>query len=190
MNRYHTVFWMLFFSVVHAWTGEWQVNKEAENTVTFYSSTTLLDFSGTTSNIDGYIYWEGTDFFEGKNEFYFEVQPATFKTGLSKRDSDIREDVLETGKFPLSSFKGAIVNIERADSLYNITASGIFFLHGIEKKMDIQGTINVSKNSMLVKSTFSIFLKDFQIAAPSLLAFVKVAEEIKLQLDFRLIKIK
>ena len=43
---------------------------------------------------------------------------------------------------------------------------------------------------MNVICNFSVFLKDHEIEAPSLLAFIKVAEEIKLHLNFELKKIE
>jgi hypothetical protein len=42
---------------------------------------------------------------------------------------------------------------------------------------------------MNVVCNFSVFLKDYEIEAPTLLAFIKVAQEIKLELDFQLEKI-
>ncbi len=41
---------------------------------------------------------------------------------------------------------------------------------------------------MTVSCDFSVFLKDYEIEAPSLLAFIKVADEIKLNLNFTLRK--
>ena len=71
------VFCFSFTPAIYA-GGDWQVNKERENNVTFYSSTTMLDFDGTTNNIDGYIYWEGDSLFGNRNEIYFEVDLARF----------------------------------------------------------------------------------------------------------------
>ena len=42
---------------------------------------------------------------------------------------------------------------------------------------------------MNVKCDFKILLKDFLIDAPELLAFIKVAQEIDITLDFTLIKV-
>ncbi|MCH7827864.1 MAG: hypothetical protein IIC75_07850, partial [Bacteroidetes bacterium] len=63
---------------------EWHVIKDSNNLVRFTSSTIILDFDGTTNNIDGYIYWEGKEIFSGKNEIYFEVDLNTVKTGNVK----------------------------------------------------------------------------------------------------------
>ena len=63
-------------------------------------------------------------------------------------------------------------------------------MHGIEKELSINATINVKNDLMNVICNFSVFLEDHEIEAPSLLAFIKVAEEIKLHLDFELEKIE
>ena len=177
-----------YFSIITA--GEWQVDKNGENSVVFHSSTTLLDFKGTTENIDGYLYWEGDSLIPVGSEFYFEVKPATFRTGIGKRDSDMREDVLETNKYPVSSFKGKIFETERVKNSFKIKATGIFSLHGKTKEITVNATIKQLKKKLQINSDFSLFLKDYMIEAPSLMAFVKVAQEIKLSLSFDLIKIK
>jgi len=150
----------------------------------------VLDFDGVTDRIDGYIYWEGDKIFSGKNELYFEVDLNTVKTGIGKRDRDMREDVLETDKWPKTYFKGTIVSASKTDSSnsYNIIAKGKMFIHGVEKEMKIPAVIKLQNGTMNVQTRFSVFLKDYNIEAPSLLAFIKVAEEIKLSLNFYLQK--
>ena len=169
---------------------EWDVKRDAKNSVKFTSSTTVLDFDGVTDRIDGYIYWEGDKIFSGKNELYFEVDLNTVKTGIGKRDRDMREDVLETDKWPKTYFKGTIVSASKTDSSnsYNIIAKGKMFIHGVEKEMKIPAVIKLQNGTMNVQTRFSVFLKDYNIEAPSLLAFIKVAEEIKLSLNFYLQK--
>ena len=169
---------------------DWQVDKTADNSVHFHSTTTLLDFEGSTNNIDGYAYWEGFKFFGDNNELYFEVHLATFSTGIGKRDRDMREDVLETDKFPVASFNGSFTKVEQKGNTFNVVVNGEMSLHGHSKKMEINATVVLEKGIMNVKSDFSIFLNDYNIDAPDLLAFIKVAQEIKLSLDFNLVEVK
>ena len=167
---------------------EWHVIKDSNNLVRFTSSTIILDFDGTTNNIDGYIYWEGKEIFSGKNEIYFEVDLNTVKTGNGKRDRDMREDVLETEKWPITYFKGSFIKVEKKDNqnIYSVKILGKMFVHGVEKEIEIPGEIKIVDGVMTVESKFSIYLNDYDIEAPSLLAFIKVAEEIKLKLNFKL----
>ena len=171
---------------------EWHVKKVESNIVKFTSSTTILDFDGTTSDIDGYIYWDGKEIFRGKNELYFEVDLNTVETGIGKRDRDMREDVLETDKWQTAYFKGSIIKAEKDEltNTYKVKVLGKMFIHGIEKEIEIPGNIKIENGIMTVITNFSIYLKDYKIKAPSLLAFIKVAEEIKLHLKFQLEKTK
>lgn len=167
---------------------EWQVKKSKDNLVKFTSSTSLLDFDGTTDKIDGYIYWEGEEPFKENNQIYFEVDLNSVETGIGKRDTDMREDVLETEKWPKTYFKGKINKIKKENDSFKIVSKGNMFIHGKEKEITVNADIKIENNIMHVISDFSVFLKDYDIEAPSLLAFVKVAEEIKLHLDFILEK--
>lgn len=50
----------------------------------------------------------------------------------------------------------------------------------------MKGTISDAGNEIKIKSSFSIFLEDYDVTAPSLVAFIKVAEEIKIELDLNM----
>ena len=170
----------LFFIPAIIFAEEWHVKKTEKNLVKFISSTTLLDFEGITNNIGG------------KNEIYFEVDLNSVETGNGKRDRDMREDVLETDEWPLTSFKGEINEVTKSienPNKFNVSALGKMFIHGHEKVMPIEAVIEISNNNMNVICDFSVLLKDYDIEAPSLLAFIKVADEIKLHLNFQLKKI-
>ncbi|MCA9731871.1 MAG: YceI family protein [Deferribacteres bacterium] len=170
--------------------GEWQIDKKSARNVTFLSSTTLLDFSGKTRAIDGYYFTKSDSLLDKRNELYFEVKLAAFDTGISKRDRDMREDVLHTEKFPIASFKGQVIEHQNLENGIFVTAEGELALHGHSKKMRITAELEPRTDEISVTSKFSVFLKDFAIEAPSLLAFVKVAEEIKIELNFILKKVE
>ena len=115
---------------------EWHVKKSENNLVKFISSTTMLDFEGITDKVDGYIYWKGDELFGLENEIYFEVELNSVETGIGKRDRDMREDVLETDKWPKTSYRGKINKIEKIAgniNQYKVSAIGPMFLHGHEK---------------------------------------------------------
>lgn len=188
MSRFLFILLTFLMDIVNA--GEWQVDKTRINQVVFHSSTTLLDFDGITDAVDGYLYWEGEGILQGKNEIYFEVQPALFNTGNGKRDRDMREDVLHTDKYPLSFFKGKATRVEKTDGGWQVQTEGILSLHGVEKKMTIRGSLSQHNDAMLLNASFDIKLKDFNIKAPELVAFIKVAQKIGIDVKFNLKKIK
>ncbi len=136
---------ILFSTIITA--EEWHVKKSENNLVKFISSTTVLDFEGITDKIDGYIYWKGEEIFGLENEIYFEVDLNSVETGIGKRDRDMREDVLETDKWPKTSYKGKINKVEKMNdnnNQYKVSALGKMFLHGHEKTIPIEAFINIT----------------------------------------------
>ena len=103
--------WLIPFlicSPVAVHGGEWHVDKKAEgNQVEFTSKVVAFTFTGTTDKIDGFIYWEGDSLFAAKDQLHFEVDLASFDTGIGKRDRDMRQ-VLDTDKWPKAVYKGEI----------------------------------------------------------------------------------
>jgi polyisoprenoid-binding protein YceI len=178
---------LMAFSIF-ALADEWHVDNEAENLIKFTSEVVVLTFDGVTDKIDGYIYWGGDSLFEENTQMRFEVDLNSIETGIGKRDRDMR-DVLETEKWPVTYFEGTIADFEKIDSTvtaYRIIAKGKIFIHGEEKEMEVPGTIALEQDKMHVKARFMVLLKDFNIEAPSLVAFVKVSQEIRLTVDFYL----
>ena len=170
------------------YAAEWHVDKKAENQVVFISKVVAFTFEGTTDRIDGYIYWAGDQFFERDTQVRFEVDLGTLDTDNGKRDSDMR-GVLETDKWPYAVFEGvssSIVKIDSTVTAFRVKTKGTISIHGIEKELEVPGLITVEDGRIHLKSRFSIKLSDFDIEAPSLVAFVKVSDEIKIDLDFYL----
>ncbi len=170
----------------HAQAGEWQIDKKATNNlITFTSEVVTLTFDGTTDQIDGYIYWEGEKLFEKKNQFVFEVELASFDTGMGKRNRDMR-DVLSTKKWPKAVFKGEIAE-HHPDSTahtYIAKAKGTFSMHGVEKKIEVPVQIAIGDGHSIISSDFTVRLEDYDIEAPSLVAFVKMSEEVLVSVHF------
>ena len=164
--------------------GEWQVDKKTrDNQVKFTSRVTAFTFSGVTDQIDGFIYWEGDSLFAQKPRFHFEVNLAGFDTGIGKRDRDMRE-VLDTEKWPRAVYKGEIAGHAAVDSTvaaYRVETRGTLSLHGIDRSIGVPGTLVVEEGRSRIEAAFTLKLADYEIEAPSLAAFVKVSQEIALE---------
>ena len=173
--------------VVHG--GEWHVDTKAEgNQVAFTSKVVALTFTGTTDKIDGFIYWEGDSLFAAKDQLHFEVELASFDTGIGKRDRDMRQ-VLDTDQWPKAVYKGAIAEHAAVDSTgvaYRVKTKGILSLHGVDRALEVPGTVVVEAGRSKVEATFTLKLADYHIEAPSLAAFIKVSEEIAVEVSFYL----
>ena len=184
--------WLIPFIIclpLAAQGGEWHVDKKAEdNQVKFTSEVVTFTFAGTTDKIDGFVYWEGEELFAEKNQLHFEVDLATLDTGIGKRDRDMRQ-VLGTDKWPKAVYKGEIVEHAAMDTTvvaYSVKTKGTLSLHGVERQVEIPGTVIVEEGRSKIEAAFTLELADYDIEAPSIVAFVKVNQEIVVEASFYL----
>ncbi|NKB69050.1 MAG: hypothetical protein GKR89_18435 [Candidatus Latescibacteria bacterium] len=173
--------------------GEWHVDKKAQaNRVEFTSEVVTFTFSGSTDKIDGFVYWEGEELFENKDQLHFEVDLATLDTGIGKRDRDMRQ-VLGTEKWPKAVYKGEFVEHTAMDTTvaaYRVKTKGTLALHGVERPLEVPGIIVMEEGRSKVEATFTLQLADYDIEAPSIAAFVKVGQEIVVEVSFYLKHVK
>ena len=173
---------------------EWQVDKNAgDHKVKFTSRVAGFAFSGVTDRIDGFIYREEAPVFAPGNQFHFEVELASFATGIGKRDRDMRQ-VLDTDRWPKAVFKGEIAGHSAVDSSvagHRLQTKGILSLHGVDRAVEVPGAwVVVEEGRARVEASFILKLADYDIEAPSLAAFVKVSQEIALEVAFHLKQVK
>lgn len=180
---------LLIYLPLAAEGGEWHVDRKArENQVEYTSSVASFTFSGVTDQIDGFIYWEGDSLSVEKSQLYFEVNLADFDSGIGKRDRDMR-DVLDTDQWPKAVYKGEITEISVVDSsvtALRVETRGTLSLHGVEQEIGVPGLILMQEERSRVEAAFSLKLADYGIEAPSLAAFVKVSQEIDLEVSVSL----
>ena len=169
--------------------GEWHVDREAEgNEVKYISTVAAFTFSGETDQIDGFIYWEGDSLSVENSRLHFEVNLASFDSGIGKRDRDMRE-VLDTDKWPKAVYKGELTELAAVDSTvtaFRVETRGTLSLHGVERAVGVPGLVVVEGERSRVEAAFSLKLADYGIEAPSLAAFVKVSQEIDLAVSVSL----
>jgi len=168
---------------------ELHVKQGSKNHVEFISDAPFGKFSGVTENIDGYMYWEGNNY-TTNSSLYFEVDLKTLDTGIGLRNRHMRDNYLQTDKFPDASFKGKITNVTpAAQGSFKVDADGEMFIHGVTKYIKISGVLTKSGNSDYnLKTNFSIKLSSYNIDIPSIM-MVKLSEVIELQLNFNLFSV-
>jgi polyisoprenoid-binding protein YceI len=159
------------------------VDKKKDNLVKFISNTPIESFEGVTNQIDGYMYWEGEDL-TNKSTLYFEVNLDALDTGIGLRNRHMKENYLETFRYPYAQFNGKIISEEKeSENKSKVVVEGEMFIHGVAKKIMINGIVEKNKPSYRIKSEFMIKLSDYKIEIPSLM-FMRISEDIKLVLDF------
>jgi len=180
---------LMWFLVGTAWAhaAEFHVDTAAANDVRFLSDAPIEDFEGVTSRIDGYVFWEGDSLVAGQDyggsEFYFEVDLTDLDTGIKLRNRHMRENYLETAKYPFASFRGRIVQVDSLpEDGWRVRANGMLAIHGTERDYDVECDVTREMSGYRFQTGFQVRLPDFKIKIPSLM-FMKISETIDLKLD-------
>lgn len=171
--------WAAVLCAVPVRAGEWHVDTQQDRKVEFTSTVVGYSFSGTNSDIDGFLYWEGDELFERDGQVYFEVDLRTLDTGIAKRDRDMR-DVLDIRQWPLATFAGKVKEVveDTTEVGHRVRTRGPFTLKGVEQEMEIVGWVRPEGDQLSVESEFTVRLSDHEIEAPGLVAFVRVSDEV------------
>lgn len=146
--------------------------------VTFLSKAPLNEFEGKSSVLNGLVDLD-------KNLLDFFVDLNTLKTGIGLRDSHMRENYLETDKYPFAEFTGKIDQIPNLiiGQKVPVKALGTFKIHGIEQKIEVLGSLTKLQNGKLeLDASFDIKLSDYKIPIPKLV-FYELAEEQKVTIN-------
>ena len=166
---------------------EFHVNLDRGNRVRFVSDAPLEDFEGVTSRIDGFLFLSGeglrgdTDL--SKSAFYFEVDLASLDTGIGLRNRHMRENYLETDRWPMASFEGRVTELRRDGSKeYRASTLGTLSIHGVDMPRAIECTGTPEGEELRVRCTFEVTLSDHDIPIPRLM-FMKIDEVMALDLD-------
>lgn len=178
---------IVFYQAVYS--AEFQVDKSQKNMVKFISDAPIEDFEGLTNQIDGYLYFEG-DSLTNKSSLYFEVILSSLDTGIGLRNRHIRENYLETDKYPITHFSRKIIKAESIsdEQGYKVQVAGKIYLHGVDRPLEVNGTLLGDENNYQIRTKFIVKLSDFNIEIPSIM-FYKIDEAMDLELDFQITKI-
>jgi len=164
------------------------IDHSKVNVVKFTADATLGDFEGTTSSIEGFIQFNGMKFSLG-GKLEFKVYLDSIDTGIGLRNTHMRDNYLETGKYPAAVFTGEITNLDTVSpSEFTLKAEGSFKIHGVKRNKVIE--VKIFNYGELYKSAgdFILRLSEFKINQPSFL-FNSVDNDIKIHLSLYFRKI-
>jgi polyisoprenoid-binding protein YceI len=152
----------------------WKIVAEAEgNLVKFESSATLESFEGKTSNVWGRVTLDPAAL--GSHlEIEVEVDLRSLDTGIELRNRHMRENHLETERFPTARFEGADIVEGAGSSLapgatVAIVVEGNFDLHGVTKTVRIPLELTHDGTNLRIAGRFPVALSDHEIARPKFL---------------------
>ena len=156
----------------------------------FHSKAPIEQFDGVTDRVDGYVSWAGGGALSATtnmpgSEFYFEVDLNSLDTGMGRRNRHMRENYLETARYPYATYKGTIRNVTaaRGDTLL-VAVSGAFTVHGVERPLGVACPVAPERQGGYhVRCRFAVRLSDHQIKIPSIM-IMKLNNQVDLTVDF------
>lgn len=157
---------------------------DGKTLVRFDSKAPLESFGGTTRHARGEIFVDPAVLGDSISVLV-EVDLATLDTGIGLRNKHMRENHLETARFPLATFRGVRIVSEHPDSLEagrgaRFEIEGLFGLHGVERLMRVPVTVTYEVTPDVarlgVECQFVVKLSDHSIPRPQFLT-LKVADE-------------
>ncbi len=185
------LFLLLVLSVSQVQSAEFQLKPSEKKDTVFFESDAKLEFiAGKTTDIEGNFSFN----IESPHDSLYgilKVDLRTLKTQIATRDKHMREDYLETDKYPFAYFELLSVEnlpkIIHPDSTYSVVGNGYFFMHGVKNKLKPEISMRVlSKDGIRqvdITVQFHLLLEDYDIERPQLV-LLKVAKQINISLKF------
>lgn len=159
---------------------EFAVQPGGENKVVFVSKAPIETFEGRTNRMQGRIVVDPSGVTDSIT-VHLEVDLASLDTGIAKRNKHMRENHLETAKYPRAVFDGATIESPVGAKLeggkpQSFDVEGTFTLHGVSRRLRIKADVSYAPQGRLTfRTTFPVSLPDYAIRRPEFL-FMKLAE--------------
>ena len=138
-----------------------QVYKTNNGEITFVSKTDFKEFKAVNNNVSA-----AASFF-GKVQFRVPINSFIFKSALMQEH--FQENYMESNTYPNASFKGLIIEPEKfklSSKSQKVKVKGMLNIHGVDHEELVNGTIQETKDGVVLKADFSIELEDYNINIP------------------------
>lgn len=175
---------LIGFLLVGASTSLAQTFKALDGRAVFESKAQIESFQGVSPHLAGLV-----NLADSTLDFYLDLN--TLETGISLRDRQMRDQFLETKKFPYAEFTGRLytpVDLSSA-SPQKVFVRGGFTVHGVKREIDVIGTITpTGPDRIRVQADWAVNLKDHKIEVPSVLMF-RLNETIQISIDLNMTRV-
>lgn len=119
-------------------------------------------------------------------DIVFNLLNKSFEFKVALMQEHFNENYMESTKFPKSTFKGKITNLDKIDfkkdGSYTAEVAGDLTIHGVTKNVTTTGTIEVANGVYTAKAKFKVIPKDYDIKIPQLVEN-KIAKEMEITVD-------
>jgi polyisoprenoid-binding protein YceI len=166
------------------------VPGRGDNRVQFTSEAPMETVVGTTHTMTGFVEINpASDGLSSRGEVHVDL--ASLKTGMELRDRHMRENHLETDKFPEAAFtistiafpNGGLPDGQRT----SVMVKGKLLLHGVERDIEPQTYLTYHETpsgyTLHVEANFTVKLADYQIPRPQFLT-MRLSEEQTISVNF------
>jgi hypothetical protein len=129
----------------------------------FYSETPVENIEGISNSVISVVSILN-------NQVQYKIPMTSFVFKWSLMQDHFNENYVESGKYPNAIFKGKInESIDwTKDGTYDITATGVLSIHGVDKTITEKGTLTISKGTFTIKNSFPVMLSDYKVEIPNL----------------------
>ena len=170
---------VLLACAVPARAARFVVKPGAGSQVVFTSKAPTETFEGRTDRLEGRLDVDPAAVGDSVT-VHFECDLASLDTGSKMRNRHMRENHLETSKFPKAIFDGAAVLSPAGTKLevgkpVTFEAEGTFTIHGVSRRLRCTAEVTWTGSALTFKASFPIALPDYSIKRPEML-FLKLAE--------------
>jgi polyisoprenoid-binding protein YceI len=164
---------------------------EADNNVSFTSDAPVELIHGKTHKAAGNISYDDTLKFDANHPFniQFDVDLASIDTGIELRNEHMRDNFLETAKYPKAVYKVTSILTKAKAPVSSgqkvvLDTIGTLTLHGksVVKRIPVTVTKR-DNNTVRIQATFPVALKDHEIKRPEIV-LQKLADNIFVTVDF------
>ena len=168
---------ILFLFVLHQAKGQLYYTKNGS--ISFFSKSMLQDIEADNNQVISVLNIQNST-------LEFSLLNNAFHFPKAKMEEDFNENYIESDKYPRSSFKGTLININKVDFTkdgnYPVMVKGDLSIHGITKNITANGTIIISKGTISAYSSFTVFVKDYGIRIPTIVSN-KIAEQVQIKIN-------
>lgn len=116
------------------------------------------------------------------------IDAASYNSNLGMRDQDVQEGYLHVHDYPLISFTSTGiegVGMPRSGKEpWELTVRGVLELHGVTREIRLPVRLTYQGRKITVEGSTKILLKDFDIAVPVLLFFLRSGDQAEVKFRF------
>jgi polyisoprenoid-binding protein YceI len=133
--------------------------------VWFYSETPMETIEAHNNQVTSMLDTETGD-------MVFAVLMKSFQFEKALMQEHFNEKYVESDKYPKSSFKGSISNLDginfTKDGTYSTTVQGNLSIHGVTQSVTTEGSLKVAGGKIEASALFQVMPEDYKIVIPKM----------------------